>query len=1128
MSSPAVRRLFAILVLLSAGLAVFPQSSQEAGLDRDYSSYPYWISMMQDRDANFFEVQKAFYTYWQGRTTHRGDGYKPFKRWESYWQTRINPDGSFPEQGHVFREYARYIQEHPVNGSLKSPSLPWTELGPKTRVDYGGYVGLGRLNAIACDPADTSLIYVCAPSGGIWKSADGGKNWRPLSDDLPSLGASAILIHPTRSNEILVGTGDRDHGDARGIGVIRSTDGGESWELYNTGMGNVTVGMLARSTTDPDLILAATSQGIFKTTNGGRSWTKKTDVSGHFKDVKFKPGNHTVAYAVATSGDVGFYRSEDTGDTWVRVPDSNGIPITGRMVIGVTAAAPNLVYMVCGNQPFAGCFVSQDDGKTFLTQSTVPNILGYAQDGSDNGSQAWYDLCLHVDPINAQILHVGGVNLWRSDNGGKTWRITGHWTGAGAQEIHADQHAFFYNPVNKRLYAGNDGGIYYTDNQGTNWTEITEGLGIGQIYRLGVSATNPMKIVTGFQDNGSATWIGSEWWSSGGGDGMECAIDPVDYQYSYITLYYGSIDQLEFNGYSRNIAGEGVNGITESGAWITPFIIHEEDGNTMVAGYRNIWITHDLKNQKITWKNISSNLTDANGPFMLALEQSPADLKVLYASRSDRTLFRTDDFTRSSPVWINLTSGLPSEDIASDIEAHPYDPMTVYITLGRHVYRSSDKGETWTDITGTLPDVAMNTIAFDKSSVEGLYVGTDAGVYHRDEGMADWAFFNAGLPASAEISDLEIYYDHLDRTKSRLRASTYGRGLWETGLAEAQIILPPTALEAVAAAPVINLYWNAPFYPEYVSGYRIFRNNLFHAFSTSPFYSDDQVEKDKDYSYYIVAEYFGNTFSDPSNRVSAILTDPAVLPYSVDFEGSTAGWTVDKALAGWKYGNSLDLGITGNEGSFFGIESLTASAGTHVSGILSSPPIDLTPHSGSQLTLRFSSAFMRTDNAGNFSVVFRISPDSSWTLLAEFPPADQPNWTWTSTSLVLPAEALSSQTRIGFRYDNEKQPSGGAAVDNIELFVSAMDVPDLVKPSGLRIFPVPSTGLLTVSFDQESRGDVRIRIMNLTGQTLSEQLITNFTGSFCQQFNLSKEPPGIYLVNIRSSSGEWNEKITLR
>jgi len=171
---------------------------------------------------------------------------------------------------------------------------------------------------------------------------------------------------------------------------------------------------------------------------------------------------------------------------------------------------------------------------------------------------------------------------------------------------------------------------------------------------------------------------------------------------------------------------------------------------------------------------------------------------------------------------------------------------------------------------------------------------------------------------------------------------------------------------------------------------------------------------------------------------------------------------------------------------------------------------------------------MRTDNAGNFSVVFRISPDSSWTLLAEFPPADQPNWTWTSTSLVLPAEALSSQTRIGFRYDNEKQPSGGAAVDNIELFVSAMDVPDLVKPSGLRIFPVPSTGLLTVSFDQESRGDVRIRIMNLTGQTLSEQLITNFTGSFCQQFNLSKEPPGIYLVNIRSSSGEWNEKITLR
>jgi photosystem II stability/assembly factor-like uncharacterized protein len=1119
------RWLVALLTILITGLTAYPQKSVQSVPDPDYSAYPYWIGMMEDSETNFFETQKAFYTYWENRTTHRGDGYKPFKRWENYWLFRINPDGTYPESGYVNREYTRYIQEHPVSGSLKSSSMPWTELGPKTRVNYGGYTGLGRINAITCSPADTSIVYICAPSGGVWKTTNGGKNWQPMTEELPSLGASAILIHPTRTNEILVGTGDRDHNDARGIGVIRSTDGGQSWELYNTGMGNVTVGMFARSDTDPNLILAATSGGVFKTINGGNTWTKQTEVSGHYKDVKFKPGNHNIAYTISATK-AAFFRSEDAGNTWVQVPDTNGIPNTGRFVIGVTAAAPNLVYLISGTQAFGGCFVSQDDGKTFITQSTAPNILGYAQDGSDDGSQAWYDLCLHVDPLNAQVLHVGGINLWRSDNGGKTWRLTGHWTGSGAQEIHADQHTFFYNPANRRLYAGNDGGIYYTDNQGTSWKEITEGL--GQIYRLGVSLTNPQKIVTGFQDNGSATWIGTEWWTSGGGDGMECAIDPTDYQYSYVTLYYGAIDQLQFNGYMRRVAGEGTNGITEKGAWITPFIIHEEDGNTMMAGYKNIWITHDLKNTNITWKKISSGLAGSDDAFMTALEQSPADLNLVYASRQDRKFFRTDDVTRPAPVWIDLSSCLPSEGIASDIEAHPYDPLTVYITLGRKVYKSSDKGETWTDISGSLPAIAMNTIAFDKSSQEGLYVGTDAGVYFRDAGMTDWVFFNTGLPSAAEASDLEIYYDHLDRTKSRLRASTFGRGLWETGLADSKPILPVTALQAVPASSSISLYWNAPFYPQYVTGYRIYRNNQFYGVSSSPFYSDDQAEKNIDYTYHVVAEYSGNTYSDPSNKASAILMDPVSLPYSVDFNQSTAGWTGNKAANGWLYGTSTELGIPDNDDHFYGIESLTAPAGTHITGCLASPSMDLTVHTGSELTLRFASAFLQGNDTSKFSVAYRISPDNTWTLIGQIPPSGQGNWIWTTTSVILPPEAISNKTQIGFLYDNVNVQAGGAAVDNIELFVSVAGIPELVKPSGLKIYPNPSDGRFTVNLDQAVPGDIRIRVMNLNGQTVTERLIRSFSGSLSEPFTLSGESKGLYLINIRTDSGEWNEKITLR
>ncbi|OFY48690.1 MAG: hypothetical protein A2X22_00720 [Bacteroidetes bacterium GWF2_49_14] len=1121
------RLILLAFLLLIPGIRVVSQSKSAADI-RDYKEHPAWVEMMQDPNANFFEVRRAFYTYWQGRPTHRGDGYKPFRRWENFWQYRVNPDGTFPESGYVAKEFNRFAREHPGDGGLKTGSRPWVEMGPKTRVDYGGYTGLGRLNAIACDPADTSIVYVCAPSGGLWKTTDGGRNWRPMTDELPTLGASAILIHPARKNEILLGTGDRDHGDARGLGVIRSTDGGESWEFYNTGMGEVTVGMFARSDTDPNLILAATSQGVFKTLDGGGTWAKKTEGNINFKDIKLKPGTHTTSYASAVNPP-GFWRSENAGESWTQVPDSAGAPVVGRIVIAVTPAASNLVYLVCGAGAYEGCFVSQDDGKTFIKQSSTPNILGYAQDGSDNSSQAWYDLCIHADPINAQVLHVGGINLWRSDNGGRNWRITGHWTGSGAMEVHADQHTFFYNPVNKRLYAGNDGGIYYSDNQGMKWTEITEGLGIGQIYRLGVSQTNPHKVITGFQDNGSATWTGTEWWTVGGGDGMECAIDPTDYQYSYSTLYYGAIDQLLFNDFQRRVGGEGIGGINESGAWVTPFIIHEEDGNTMIAGYRNVWITHDLKNPtRISWKKISNNLAGTNDPYMTALEQSPADLNLLFASRSDRHLFRTDNFNPSTPVWIDLTSGLPSQNTPTDIECHPYDPMTVYITLGRKVYKSTDKGETWTDISGSLPSIPMNTIAFDKSSLEGLYVGTDAGAYFRDAGMSDWVFFNSGLPNSVEISDLEIYYDHLDRTKSKLSASTFGRGLWETGLAESQPILPATALTAIPGNGAINLYWNAPFYPQYVTSYRIFRNSQYYGTTTSPFYSDDQAELNKDYSYHIVAVYFNNTDSDASNRAAAILLDPVTLPYYADFTSSSFGWTGNKPINGWTYGNSFDLEIQGNTGNFYGIVSSTAAPGTRITGSLTSPAIDLTSHQGSQLTLRFSSAFRKIAGSEQFTLAYRINPDSSWTSLTEFGEGDPANWSWSQTTQVLPPEALSAKTQFGFLYDNNSEPGGGAAVDDIEIFVSVVGIPEILKPNGMRIYPNPSSGNFSVEFEQSLPGDIMIRILSLSGQVVSEKRLSNYSGQVSEPFSLSREPKGIYVINIRSANREWNEKITIR
>lgn len=1095
----------------------------------DYAVNPRWIEMMDAPDANFFEIQKAFYTYWQGRATHRGDGYKPFRRWENYWQNRVNPDGSFPPSGQIYREYNRFAAAQPEGTGFKSGNANWVELGPKTRVEVGGYVGIGRLNAIACHPTDTSIVYAGAPSGGLWKSTDGGKNWVVLTDRMPSLGVSSILIHPSKPDDILVGTGDRDHGDARGIGVIHSTDGGASWEMYNEGMGEYTVGMMARSENDPDYILAATNRGIFKTTDGGAHWASKLAIDGAaFKDIKLKPGNSSIAYATSV-GHVGFYRSEDAGETWVQLDETSGVPREGRMVIGVTPAANNLVYLVCGATAYVGCFASQDDGKNFILQSSSPNILGYGSDGSDDKSQAWYDLSIIIDPINAQVVHVGGINLWRSDNGGKTWKITGHWTGSGAAEVHADQHAFFYNPVNKRLYSGNDGGIYYTDNRGTSWKEISEGLGIGQIYRLGVSATNPYLTVTGFQDNGSATWTGREWLTTGGGDGMESAVDPADYQISYTTLYYGTITQLEFNGTKRQVGGKGFGGIDEDGAWVTPFIIDLYNGNVMLAGYKNIWITDDLKSQtSISWKKISNNLAGTNDPYIAVLEQSPAQPKMLYSSRQDGRLFRTDDFTKSNPAWIDLTSFLPMQGTPVALECHPYEPATVYMAQARRLFKSTDKGESWSDISGSLPDIYKTTLLFDQSSVDGLYAGTDAGAYFRDAGMTDWVFYNTNLPISVNVSELDVYYDRLDRSKSRLRASTFGRGLWETPLAGSDPILPPTFLVAEKGNNKINLYWNAPFYPQYVTNYLIFRNNIQYDVSDSPFYSDDQVQRNTDYSYHVVAVYANSATSGPSNSASAILNDPVILPYSVSFESATEGWNGTKSLNGWKYGTSGELGISGNDGHFFGIHGSETTVNNKVADCLISPVTDLSSFKGSTVALSFDFSFLRFPDFGKFDVVFRVSKDSSWVALLTLKPADPVEWAWDSVKLVLPDRALTATTQIGFRYENHGTPLGGAAIDNIELGTQSSGIGQSTALVSCRTYPNPGNGIFKVELDRLQPGKISIQIFNLNGQIVADDRFTAGAGPATRSFDLSDQAKGVYQIRININGGIHTERITIQ
>ena len=760
---------FIVAAFLAVSLISFAQSNQSIdNLPTDAADYPYWIEMMQDPEANFYTTVAAFEKYWEGREIEKSSGYKPFKRWENHWRDRIYADGTRRPANEAFNSYFQFRET--MGQRDNEFTGDWENLGPIEKPGNAGTGqpnGNGRINAIAFHPTDADILYIGAPAGGLWVTEDGGETWTSNTDSLPTLGVSSILIDYSNTDIIYIGTGDRDAGDAVGLGIMKSTDGGLTFDLSNTGMGDVTVGRMIMHPSDPDIILAATSSGIYKTTSGGTFWSN--EINGNFKEIVFKADDPNIVFA---SQGGSFYRSVNTGDSWTLI--TSGIGSASRGVIGVTEANADVVYFhtVSGSE-YAATYQSTDAGLNFTEKATSPNIMSWGCNGG-SGGQGWYDLDVAVDPNNENLLYSGGVNAWRSANGASSWSINSHWVGdCGVPAVHADCHVLEFSPVDGRLYAGNDGGIYWTDNNGANWTEITSGLAISQIYKIGQAATNKDKVMNGYQDNGSATYLGEDegFLTVMGGDGMDCAYDHQDHRYAYGEYYNGAGISRIFN--NSNQGGIG-GGIGESGAWVTPFALDVTDPETMYVGMKNIWVSHNIRSYNVQWTNIS-NFNTQN---CRVVEQSEADAEIFYVAKWGDGLLRSDDISSASPQWTNLTGSLPIAGTPTDIETSPLYPDVVYMTLNYKVWKSEDRGFSWEDISLNLPVASTNTIEVYKNSDEGLYLGTDAGVFYKDNTMDEWLLFADGFPVSANVTEIEFYYDSLSPADDAIRVSTYGRGLW--------------------------------------------------------------------------------------------------------------------------------------------------------------------------------------------------------------------------------------------------------------------------------------------------------------------------------------------------------------
>lgn len=756
-----------------------------------------WIRKMQDPSVNFYDVQKEFYRYWRWHAReeeHENDsqngiyskknatqnekeeserpGWEQFKRWEWYAAPRVYPSGdrTLASRSKAWEEFQVYLNDlNASNANAHLMSTTWTPLGP-IGAPTGG--GAGRINFVRFDPTNSNTIYVGSPAGGLWKSTNGGTSWTTGTDNLAVIGCSDIAIDPTNTSTLYLATGDRDAGDTYSIGILKSTDGGATWNAtglaWTVNQGR-TIAKLLINPSNTSIILAATSNGIYRSTNAGTTWTQVSTATG-MKDMEFKPTDPQTVYACSNK----LYKSTDGGVTWTQI--TSGLPAStsvDRFAIAVTPANVAYVYILAGNASnngFYGLYRSTDSGTTFTTRSTTPNLLGWNSTGNDTGGQSWYDLSVAASPTNADVVVTGGVNIWRSTNGGTSWTINAHWTGTGAPYVHADVHDLIFLPGNGSTYwAGCDGGVFMTANSGGAWSDKSANMQIAQMYRLGMSTSNASLVVTGHQDNGTNRLSGTSWSQIIGGDGMECFIDRTNNNVMYGEVYNGDFYRSTNGGGTfTNI----VSGLTGSGGWVTPWCQDPVVANTLYAGYSQVFKS---TNQGTSWAQIG---TLSGSGSIVSIDVAPSNTQVIYVARSN-AIYKT---TNGGSTWTAITGTLPVASAAiTYIEIDPTDANNVWVTFsgyssGNKVYVTTNGGTSWTNFSTGLPNIPVNCIVYQNSTADGVYVGTDVGVYYRDNTYTSWQPYFTGLP-NVIVDELEIYY-----ATGKLRAATFGRGLWEVDL----------------------------------------------------------------------------------------------------------------------------------------------------------------------------------------------------------------------------------------------------------------------------------------------------------------------------------------------------------
>ncbi len=737
------------------------------------------------------------------------------QRDEWYRQQRAYPLKHIPAGMRVKALRKRLLMEAQAlaQGTIQpSVTSAWTPIGPEPTIPLlaepftGSPNVSGRVTALAVDPTNANVIYAGGADGGVWKTTNGGTNWTPLTDGEVSLAIGAIAIDPSNHNIIYAGTGeDNNNLDGyTGAGILKSTDGGTTWTNlpgpfvgpFDSITGGGSIGSLAVHPTSGQILLAGVTlsgnDGVFRSTDGGTTWTNVLGGSGFpATGVVFDPTNGNNAFAaigyIGGNSANGIYGSTDGGVTWTPLLVANTAP-AGRFTLALAPSAPATLYTAIANSndgSLLGLYKTTNSGSTWTQLTTAPNYCN---------PQCWYDMALAVAPNNANVVFGTGAYQYstnsqttviRTTDGGTTWSLLG--AGANKVNVHTDGHAVAFSATAGTVFVGTDGGVWSSTNVTTspvNWTSQNSTLALTQFYNaLVVDPTNVNRMFGGAQDNGPQASTDSLTWNGVApcGDGGFAAIDPLSTNTVYVSGHGPCVE--------KSTTGGGLNTFSNVAptiaagdriGFIPPVVLDPSNPSNVYVGANKLYQSTD---GATTWTAISPDLT--NGGTLSIVAVAPSDSNTIYAGSNDSVLtFTNNALSGTASNWFGLTL---TTRAVTDIKVDATTSATAYATCGGfsgfnsdtagHVFKTTNGGNTWTDISGDLPNIPVTSIAIDPDVANTYYVGTDVGAFYTSNGGTNWLVLGTGLP---NVGVMSLDFQHATRT---LVAGTHGRSAWKLSLA---------------------------------------------------------------------------------------------------------------------------------------------------------------------------------------------------------------------------------------------------------------------------------------------------------------------------------------------------------